>query len=147
MAGRALPHRGAAPSGNFNPHVHVLAADGAFRPDGTFVLLPTVPEGLLEEGFGRAVLEFLARNGARSEALRSKLLGWRSSGFSVHNPVRVGEGNAEGRSKLAGTMLRAPMSLEEDELRRRDRDGHRPLQDAPGVEAQLPGDARRPGAG
>jgi len=34
---------------NFNPHVHVLAADGAFRPDGTFVLLPAVPEGLLVE--------------------------------------------------------------------------------------------------
>jgi len=30
----------------------------------------------------------------------------------VHNQVRVGEGNAEGRSKLVGYMLRAPMSLE-----------------------------------
>jgi len=27
--------------------VHVLAADGAFLPDGTFVTLPPVPEGLL----------------------------------------------------------------------------------------------------
>mgnify|MGYP001588658341 CR=1 FL=1 len=25
---------------NFNPHAHVLAADGAFLPDGTFVPLP-----------------------------------------------------------------------------------------------------------
>ncbi len=37
---------------------------------------------------------------------------WRYSGFSVHNQVRVGEEDAEGRRKLAGTMLRAPMSLE-----------------------------------
>ncbi len=29
---------------NFNPHVHVLAADGAFLPDGTFVRLPPVPD-------------------------------------------------------------------------------------------------------
>src|SRR3989304_3365131 len=36
----------------------------------------------------------------------------RQSGFSAHNQVRVGEGDAEGRSKLAGYMLRAPMSLE-----------------------------------
>jgi len=27
---------------NFNPHVHVLAPDGAFLPDGTFVRLPPV---------------------------------------------------------------------------------------------------------
>ena len=36
---------------NFNPHVHVLATDGAFRADGTFVALPAIPQGLLVEGF------------------------------------------------------------------------------------------------
>ena len=97
---------------NFNPHVHVLAADGAFRPDGTFVPLPAIPEGLLAEGFRRAVLGFLAGKGAVSEELRGKLLGWRHSGFSVHNRVRVEERDAAGRSKLAGYMLRAPMALE-----------------------------------
>lgn len=97
---------------NFNPHVHVLAADGAFRPEGTFVLLPAVPKGLLVEGFRRAVLEFLVGKGAVSGDLRCKLLGWRHSGFSVHNQVRVEEGDAAGRSKLAAYMLRAPMSLE-----------------------------------
>jgi hypothetical protein len=40
------------------------------------------------------------------------LLGWRRSSFSVHNQVRVGEGDAEGRKELAGYMLRAPMALE-----------------------------------
>jgi hypothetical protein len=97
---------------NFNPHVHLLAADGAFLPDGRFVPLPTVPEGLLGQRFRRAVLGFLAAKGAVSEELRCKLLGWRHSGFSAHNQVRIGEGDAEGRSKLAGYMLRAPMSLE-----------------------------------
>lgn len=87
---------------NFNPHVHVLAADGAFGAHGTFVPLPAVPEGLLREGFRRAVLGFLAGKGAVSEDLGRKLLGWRYSGFSVHN------------------------------------------QDAPGSEAELPGDARCP---
>ena len=97
---------------NFNPHVHVLAADGAFFPNGAFVRLPAVPEGLLAEGFRRAVLELLAENEAISEELRSKLLGWRYSGFSAHNQVRVGAEDAEGRKKLAGYMLRAPISLE-----------------------------------
>jgi hypothetical protein len=44
---------------NFNPHLHVLAADGVFLPDGAFVGLPPVPEGLLAEGFRRAALERL----------------------------------------------------------------------------------------
>jgi len=36
---------------NFNPHVHVLAADGVFRADGVFVELPPIPEALLDGGF------------------------------------------------------------------------------------------------
>ena len=40
------------------------------------------------------------------------MLGWRHSGFSVHNQVRVGEQEAAGRKKLAGYRVRAPMSLE-----------------------------------
>jgi hypothetical protein len=32
---------------NFNPHVPVLATDGAFLPDGRFVTLPAVPGSLL----------------------------------------------------------------------------------------------------
>jgi len=45
---------------------------------------------------------------AISEKLRSRILGWRYSGFSVHNQVRVAADDAEGRKKLAGYMLRAP---------------------------------------
>src|SRR5213593_3142240 len=54
---------------------------------------------------------FVGKN-AVSEALRCKLLGWSHSGFSVHNQVRIEEGDAAGRSKLAAYMLRSPMSLE-----------------------------------
>ena len=54
---------------NFNPHVQVLAADGAFLADGRFVALPAVPGGFLAAGFRRAVLAFLVKNGALSEEL------------------------------------------------------------------------------
>src|ERR1035437_11108099 len=40
------------------------------------------------------------------------MLAWRHAGFSAHNEVRVPAEDAEGRIKLAGYMLRAPMSLE-----------------------------------
>jgi len=97
---------------NFPPHVHVLCADEVFRADGTFVPLPPIPEALLERGFRRAVLDFLVRERAISEELCGRMLGWRYSGFSVHNGVRVAAEDPEGRKKLAGYMLRAPMSLE-----------------------------------
>ena len=51
---------------NFNPHLQVLAADGAFLADGRFVALPRVPGSLLAEGFRCAVLDFLVKNEALS---------------------------------------------------------------------------------
>ena len=34
----------------FNPHIHVLAADGVFRAAGAFAVLPAIPVKLLERG-------------------------------------------------------------------------------------------------
>jgi hypothetical protein len=92
---------------NFSPHVHVLAADGAFIAEGRFVALPPVPQAFLAEGFRREVLDFLVLNDALSVELRSRMLAWRHSGFSAHNEVRVKAEDAEGRRKLAGTKRRA----------------------------------------
>ena len=86
--------------------MHVLAADGAFSANGSFVALPPVPERLLAADFRRAVLGFLAEKGAVFEELRCKLLGWRYSGFSVHNQVRVGEGDAEVHGSLDARLAR-----------------------------------------
>ena len=75
---------------NFNPHVHVLCADGAFLPDGRFVPLPPVPEGLLAEAFRRAVLGFLVRQQALCEELCNRMLGWRQEGRQGPSPVLAG---------------------------------------------------------
>ena len=96
----------------FNPHIHVLAADGLFRADGVFVALPAIPARLLEQGFRCEVLKLLVGEHAIGERLSASMLAWRHSGFSVHNRVRVRAGDAEGRKKLAQYMLRAPFSLE-----------------------------------
>src|SRR2546427_5359933 len=45
----------------FNPHIHVLAADGVFRADGAFVVLPAIPVKLLEGGFRSEVLKQIGR--------------------------------------------------------------------------------------
>ena len=96
----------------FNPHIHVLAADGLFRADGVFVALPAIPARLLEQGFRCEVLKLLVGEHAIGERLSASMLAWRHSGFSVHNRVRVRAGDAKGRKKLAQYMLRAPFSLE-----------------------------------
>lgn len=59
---------------NFNPHLQVLAADGAFLPDERFVALPPVPGTLLAEGFRSAMLDFLVKNEALAYELRKRQL-------------------------------------------------------------------------
>ena len=40
------------------------------------------------------------------------MLGWRyCGGFSAHNQVRVGAEDRDGRMKLAGYMIRAPLNV------------------------------------
>jgi hypothetical protein len=58
--------------------------------------------------FRRAALQFLVGNKALSGGLRAKLLGWRHfDGCPARNQVRVAAEDREGRTKLAGYMLRA----------------------------------------
>lgn len=96
----------------FNPHIHVLAADGIFGAGGTFTVLPAIPANLLELGFRSEVFRLLVAEGALSEQLAAATFAWRHSGFSVRNAVRVGARDSDGRKKLAQYMLRAPFSLE-----------------------------------
>ena len=97
---------------NFNPHIHVLAADGAFDADGGFTVLPPLPRKVLEPWFRAEVLALLRREGLVSDLLAERMLAWRHTGFSVHNSVRVRAADAAGRRRLAQYMLRAPFSLE-----------------------------------
>lgn len=53
----------------FNPHIHVPAADGAFRAYGVFVMLPAISVKLLERGFHSQVLKLLVAERAIGERL------------------------------------------------------------------------------
>lgn len=44
--------------------------------------------------------------------LAERMLGWRHSGFSVHNRIRSKAADAEGRQRPARYMIRCPFSLE-----------------------------------
>jgi len=46
------------------------------------------------------------------ETLLRTLLGWRHSGFSLHNAVRIGAQDADSRRTVAEYILRSPFSQE-----------------------------------
>ena len=101
----------------FNPHIHVLCADGVFKTNGVFRVLPPPPIELLVEQFRHAVLDFLVEVGAIEEDFRQRLLSWQHSGFSVHHDVKVKARDAAGQQQLARYMIRAPFSLEKTEYK------------------------------
>ncbi|HEX9769696.1 MAG TPA: hypothetical protein VGA50_11025, partial [Kiloniellales bacterium] len=84
---------------------------------------------------------FLVGEGAVSQGLRGRMLGWRREGrqgpsprlggFSVHNQVRVAADDAEGRNKLAAYMLRAPLALAKMSYDAASGTLNLPLEDAP----------------
>jgi len=89
-----------------------LVTDGAFSPAGWFVAFPKIDLYALEHLFRQRVLRLLLRERRIDEVVIRKLLGWRHSGFSLHNAVRIGPHDAEGRRAVAEYILRAPFSLE-----------------------------------
>ena len=97
---------------NFNPHIHVLAADGAFDVDGSFSVLPPIPRKVLEPSFRAEVLALLRREGLVSERLAETMLAWRHTGFSAHNSVRVRAGDPAGRRRLAQLCAHIPDRFE-----------------------------------
>jgi len=82
-----------------------------FQPGGSFQVLPALPEAALREALRRALLRLLvARRGIDAD-FAARLVGWRHSGCSVHNRVRVRASDAEGRRHLArrtGSARRSP---------------------------------------
>ena len=65
-----------------------------------------------QQEFAGELLARLVRRGVIPAPLAGQMLGWRHSGFTVHNAVRVAASDAQGRRSLAAYMLRAPFSLE-----------------------------------
>jgi len=72
----------------FHPHLHAIAADGLFRPSGTFYVLPK-SDKQLEEIFRSRILAMLKRKGRIVDDLIQKLMNWRHSGFSVYVGNRI----------------------------------------------------------
>jgi len=99
---------------NFHPHLHALVTDGVFTRTGWFVAFPEIDLYALEHLFRHCVLRvlrLLLRERRIDEPVIRTLLGWRHSGFSLHNAVRIGAADTDGRREVAKYTLRSPFSL------------------------------------
>lgn len=96
---------------NFHPHLHALVTDGVFTPTGWFVAFPKIDLYALELLLRHRILRMLLRERRIDETVIRKLLGWRHSGFSLHNAVRIGAADTDGRRAVADQILRSPFSF------------------------------------
>jgi hypothetical protein len=96
----------------FHPHIHAIVSDGLFARTGTFYVMPGVDLKPLEETFRASVFKMLKEEGKIGDDLINRLMGWRNSGFSVHNGVRVRRDDDGGREALAQYIIRNTFSVE-----------------------------------
>jgi hypothetical protein len=96
---------------NFHPHLHVMATDGGFTPEGVFHPLPTMSLEPIEELFRHRVFTMLMRKGLLTHERIKLLKSWEHSGFNVNASVRIGADDATGRENLARYLIRAPFSM------------------------------------
>ena len=98
----------------FHPHLHILAADGLFTPDGTFHCMPAEDLAPAIELFRHRFLHALRDAKLISPRKLANLLSWKHPGFNIDNggeqPVPAYD--ADGRKRLAEYLLRHPFSLQ-----------------------------------
>jgi hypothetical protein len=96
---------------NFHPHLHVMATDGGFTPEGVFHPLPTMSLAPIEGLFRHRVFKMLLRKGLLTPERVKLMRSWAHSGFNVNASVRIVADDATGRENLARYLIRAPFSM------------------------------------
>ncbi len=96
---------------HFHPHIHAIATDGVFAPDGTFLCLPRSESDLLLTAWQTKVFELLVAADKIDLPTVDQMRSWPHSGFSAHNSVTVSPGDTSALERLAQYILRCPFSL------------------------------------
>ncbi len=97
----------------WHPHLHALVADGLFLESGYFFVMPKVDLRPLRELFRAYVLKMLKKEGLKDDTFIKMILKWRhTSGFSVHNEVRIKPNDDKGIENLSQYIIRNTFSLE-----------------------------------
>ncbi len=96
----------------FHPHAHLIVTDGLFRDNGMFHVMRNVDLKPLEDIFRANIFKMLKKEEKVDDDLIRKISGWKHSGFSVHNGVRIEKGNKKGREALSQYIARNAFNQE-----------------------------------
>jgi hypothetical protein len=96
----------------FHPHLHAIVADGLFRKNGSFYVLPRCKIKQLEEIFWSRILAKLKRKGKIADDFIKKLMNQRHSGFSVYAGNRITRDDKDGQETLAQYIMRKAFAEE-----------------------------------
>ncbi len=83
-----------------------------FRPLGIAGSSGPLQQRRMKSLFRHKVLKLLLKEKRISEQWVQKLLSWKSSGFNIHNQVKIRSDDSRGRESLAQYILRSPFSQE-----------------------------------
>jgi hypothetical protein len=95
---------------SFNPHIHVVAADGCFDGDGSFVQAWAPDTSALKEAFAASVFRLLAERGL-SEGRIETIMSWQHSGFQVYRGQQICAQDTDALERLARYIVRSPIAL------------------------------------
>lgn len=97
---------------NFNPHLHIIATDGCFCPDGSFMTGITPDAVDLEAAFTIEVFDMLIKEGKIGRIIIDNMNSWEHSGFNVYCGQPVSSMDDARIERLAQYIVRAPISQE-----------------------------------
>ncbi len=98
---------------SFNPHMHILAADGCFGDDGFFYApSKSIDTASLEKLFVHKIFKMLLAKGFITEKIIDLISSWRHTGFSVYCGKRINPKDKISTENLARYIIRASFSQE-----------------------------------
>ena len=98
---------------SFNPHMHILAADGCFSGDG-FFYAPAINIDMasIEKLFIHRIFKMLIAKGLITQRVIDLILSWRHTGFGIYCGKRIYPKDVRSTENLARYIIRASFSQE-----------------------------------
>jgi hypothetical protein len=96
---------------HLHPHIHAVVAEGVFTESGHFVHIPDIWKHHAEKFWQERVFALLLDAHKINDETVGNMRGWKHSGFSVDNSVRVDKGDKAGMQRLIEYISRCPFSL------------------------------------
>jgi hypothetical protein len=96
---------------HWHPHIHAIVPEGVFTHSGHFVHIPDILKHRAVEFWQERVFALLLDEHKINDEIAGNMRGWRHSGFSVDDSVRIERGDKAGMQRLIEYIARCPFSL------------------------------------